>query len=314
MHIKTLGLINIDSKIPNLALMKISAFYKAKGYAVEFYTPFKTYDLTYASKVFSYSEDYKYYPDGTVKGGTGYLDNYAVLPDEIEHICPDYSLYPNMDYSMGFITRGCIRTCNFCIVPKKDGYIKPNADIDEFVRHKNVVCLDNNILASDFGLEQIEKIVSHKLKVDFNQGLDARIIAENPEIAELLSRVKWLKPLRMAMDNMGEAEAVIKATNLLRKYNATPRQYSVYLLVRGNIEDAILRANICKEHNLNPFAQPYLDPHSTGYSVSRDQRDLVSWINQKQFFKKMPWELFKIARHDRNAGVVPDNKRIALIN
>ena len=170
------------------------------------------------------------------------------------------------------------------------------------------------VFASDFGLKQIEKIISRRLKVDFNQGLDARIIAENPDIAKLLSKVKWLKPLRMAMDNMGEAESVIKATELLRRYNTTPRQYSVYLLVRENIEDAILRVNICKEPNLNPFAQPYLDPHSTGYSVSRDQRDLVSWINQKQFFKKMPWELFKIARHDRNEEVVPDNKRIALIN
>lgn len=311
---KTLGLINVDSKIPNLALMKVSAFYKSKGYAVDFYTPFNAYDAVYASKVFTWTPDYGYYPNDIVKGGTGYVGNAAVLQDEIEHTCPDYSLYPDMDYSMGFITRGCIRTCNFCIVPKKEGYIRPNADIDEFVRHKKLVCLDNNILASDFGLKQIEKIIERKIKVDFNQGLDARIIADNPAIAELLSKVKWLKPLRMAMDNMGESELVIKATDLLRKYNTTPKQYSVYLLVRENIKDAILRANICKEHNLNPFAQPYLDPRSTGYSVSREQRDLVSWINQKQFFKKMPWELFKIARHDRNAEVVPDNKRIALIN
>lgn len=311
---KAIGLINVDSKIPNLALMKISAYYKAKGDTVSWFDAFRVYNKVYSSKVFSYTPDYKYYPDGTVKGGTGYIGNNTVLPDEIEHICPDYSLYPDMDYSMGFITRGCIRTCNFCIVPDKEGHIRANADIDEFVRHKNLVCLDNNILASEFGLKQIEKIIERKIKVDFNQGLDARIIAGNPGIAELLSRVKWLKPIRMAMDNMGEVEPVLKATELLRKYNATPKQYSVYLLVRENIEDALLRANICKEYNLSPFAQPYLDPRSTGYLVSRDQRDIVSWINQKQFFKKMPWELFKIARHNRNAGVVPDKKRIALIN
>lgn len=314
MHIKTLGLISVDSKIPNLALMKVSAFYKAKGYTADFYTPFKTYDAVYASKVFTFSQDYDYYPENVVKGGTGYVGNAAVLPDEIEHICPDYSLCPGMDYSMGFITRGCIRTCNFCIVPDKEGYIRPAADIDEFVRHKNLVCLDNNILTSDFGLKQIEKIIEKKIKVDFNQGLDARIIAGNPSIAELLSKVKWLKPLRMAMDNIGEVKPVIKATEMLRKYNTTPKQYSVYLLVRENIEDALLRANICKEYNLSPFAQPYIDPRSTGYLVSRDQRDIVSWINQTRFFKKMPWRLFKIARHNRNAAVVPDSKRIALIN
>jgi hypothetical protein len=293
---KTLGLIDVDSKIPNLALMKVSAFYKTKGYAAEFYTPFKTYDLTYASKVFSYTQDYDYYPaDGTVKGGTGYITNDTVLPDEIEHTCPDYSLY-EIDYSMGFITRGCIRTCNFCIVPKKEGFIRPNADIDEFVRHKNVVCLDNNILASDFGLKQIEKIISRKLKVDFNQGLDARIIAENPEIAKLLSRVKWLKPVRMAMDNMGEAEAVIKATELLRKYNTTPKRYFVYLLVKSDIKDAYERANLCKKYELNPFAQSYLDPKLRYKNITKEQINFCKWVNVKIFFKQVDYYDFKDTR------------------
>jgi hypothetical protein len=296
---KTLGLIDVDSKIPNLALMKISAYYKAKGYEVEFYTPFKLYDLTYASKVFSYTQDYKYYPDGTIKGGTGYTGDYTVLPDEIEHTCPDYSLYPNMDYSMGFITRGCIRTCNFCIVPKKEGFIRPNADIDEFVRHKNVVCLDNNILASDFGLKQIEKIISRKIKVDFNQGLDARIIAENPEIAKLLSKVKWLKPLRMAMDNMGEAESVIKATELLRKYNTTPKRYFVYLLVRNDIKDAYARANLCKKYELNPFAQSYLDAKLRYKNITKEQINFCKWVNVKIFFKAVDYYDFKDTRTSR---------------
>ena len=310
-----IGLINIDSKIPNLALMKISAYHKSKGDIVSWFDMFETYDKVYSSKIFSYTQDFYYYPEGIeiVKGGSGYISNYTVLPDEIEHICPDYSIYTGMDYSMGFITRGCIRTCNFCIVPKKEGYIRANADIDEFLRHKNLVCLDNNILASKHGLKQIEKIIDRKIKVDFNQGLDARIIADNPAIAELLSKVKWLKPVRMAMDNMGEADAVIKATELLRKYKTTPKAYSVYILVRNDIEDALKRVEICRELNLNPFAQPYLNPNSKEYKVSREQRDFISWVNKKAFFKKMPWELFKIARHNKNAGVVPDNNRIALM-
>jgi hypothetical protein len=310
-----IGLINIDSKIPNLALMKISAYHKSKGDIVSWFDMFETYDKVYSSKIFSYTQDFYYYPEGIeiVKGGSGYIGNYTVLPDEIEHICPDYSIYTGMDYSMGFITRGCIRTCNFCIVPKKEGYIRANADIDEFLRHKNLVCLDNNILASKHGLKQIEKIIDRKIKVDFNQGLDARIIADNPAIAELLSKVKWLKPVRMAMDNMGEADAVIKATELLRKYKTTPKAYSVYILVRNDIEDALKRVEICRELNLNPFAQPYLNPNSKEYKVSREQRDFISWVNKKAFFKKMPWELFKIARHNKNAVVVPDKNRVALI-
>ncbi len=312
-----IGLINIDSKIPNLALMKISAYHKAKGDTVSWFDmfTFETCDKVYSSKVFSYSQDYAYYPVGieTVKGGSGYIGNYAVLPDEIEHTCPDYSLYSKMDYSMGFITRGCIRTCNFCIVPKKEGYIRPNADIDEFTRHKNLVCLDNNILASDFGLKQIEKIIDRKIKVDFNQGLDARIIAENPAIAELLSKVKWLKPVRMAMDNIGEADAVIKATEMLRKYKTTPKDYSVYILVKNDINDAIKRVEICRELSLRPFAQPYLNPNSIKYEVSREQKDFVSWVNQRIFFQKMPFELYKIVRHNRNAEVVLNKNRITSI-
>lgn len=292
-----IGLINIDSKIPNLALMKISAYHKAKGDDASWFNAIETFDLVYASKVFSYTPDYDYYPDNVIKGGTGYIGNNTVLPDGIEHTCPDYSLYPAMDYSMGFITRGCIRTCNFCIVPKKEGIIRPNADIDEFTRHKNLVCLDNNVLASDFGLKQIEKIISRKIKVDFNQGLDARIIANNPDIAKLLSRVKWLKPLRMAMDNMGEADAVINATGLLRKYHTTPKRYFIYLLITKNINDAMSRVDICKKLDLMPFAQSYLDPYKNIKSVTEEQIKFCRWVNIRQFFSRVKFQDFRDTRN-----------------
>ncbi len=294
-----IALINIDSKIPNLALMKISAFHKAQGDSVSWFNAFEQYDKVYSSKVFSYSKDYDYYPDDVIKGGSGYISNDTILQDEIEHTCPDYSLYPNMDYSMGFITRGCIRSCNFCIVPKKEGMIRENANIDEFVRHKNLVCLDNNVLASDFGLKQIEKIIDRKIKVDFNQGLDARIIAGNPDITKLLSRVKWLKPLRMAFDNIGESESIIKTVKLLRKYNTKPNKFSCYLLVRNNIEDAKKRVEILNKLNIDIFTQPFLDTQSTGYQVTKEQRDFVSWVNQKKLFKTMTYENYVIKRHNR---------------
>ena len=309
-----IGLINIDSKIPNLALMKISAYHKAKGDTVSWFDMFETYDKVYSSKVFSYSQDYAYYPSGieTVKGGSGFIGNYTVLPDEIEHTCPDYSLYHGMDYSMGFITRGCIRTCNFCIVPKKEGYIRANADIDEFLRHKNLVCLDNNVLASEHGLKQIEKIIERKIKVDFNQGLDARIIAENPAIAELLSRVKWLKPVRMAMDNMGEADAVIKATELLRKYKTTPKRYFIYLLVRENIEDALTRADICKQYDLNPFAQPYLNPALPYKTITKEQINFCKWVNVKIFFKNVEYYKFTDTRTAKKYKEEGENQCLAI--
>jgi hypothetical protein len=95
-----IGLIDVDShKFPNLALMKISAYHKAKGDSVEWCFPLDHYDIVYQSKVFddTYSPDIDWIPmaDKVIKGGTGYgLGD--KLPDEIEHIYPDYSIYPDM--------------------------------------------------------------------------------------------------------------------------------------------------------------------------------------------------------------------------
>jgi radical SAM superfamily enzyme YgiQ (UPF0313 family) len=122
-----IGLIDVDGhNFPNLALMKISAWHKAKGDTVEWCLPIDHYDIVYQSKVFdeTYSPDIEWMPmaDKVIKGGTGYgLDN--KLPDEIEHIYPDYSLYPELtkDTAYGFLTRGCPRGCKFCIVASKEG-------------------------------------------------------------------------------------------------------------------------------------------------------------------------------------------------
>ena len=120
-----IGLIDVDGhNFPNLALMKISAYHKSLGDTVEWCIPMKPYDIVYQSKVFddTYSKDIDYVPiaDKIIKGGTGYgLDN--TLPHEIEHMYPDYSLYPELtkDTVYGFLSRGCPRSCGFCIVSKK---------------------------------------------------------------------------------------------------------------------------------------------------------------------------------------------------
>ena len=131
-----IGLLDVDShNFPNLCLMKISAYHKAKGDEVEMLNGLKHYDRVYASKVFddTYSPDYPYpiYADEVVRGGTGYgMDN--VLPDEIEHTYPDYSLY-GTNKAYGFLTRGCPRGCEFCIVGAKEGLKSVQvADLDEF--------------------------------------------------------------------------------------------------------------------------------------------------------------------------------------
>jgi len=287
-----IGLIDVDGKsnYPNLALMKLSAWHKNKNDSVEFYG-IERCDTVYMSKVFTFTADFNYLimANNVIKGGTGY--DYSVkLPEEIEHTSPDYSLY-NCESAYGFLTRGCIRNCSWCIVPKKEGGIKANADITEFIGNKkSAILMDNNVLASDFGLNQIVKIIDMKIKVDFNQGLDARIIADNPDIAKLLSRVKWFKPLRMACDTLSQMDSIIRATNMLREYGCKPSNYFIYVLVK-DIPDALERVEMLKELNLDPFCQPYrnFENNTIDYEAKRFSR----WVNRKAIFKTVEWSDYK---------------------
>ncbi|BCG54296.1 hypothetical protein AI2BBH_13420 [Alistipes indistinctus] len=156
-----IGLVDVDGRgFPNLALMKLAAWHKARGDTAEMADPTKSYDRVYLSKVFTHSPDCRdEYPCEVVRGGTGYRDYATVLPEEVEHTCPDYSLY-NVREAYGFLTRGCPNRCPWCVVPHKEGGIRPHADIGEFLAgRRRAVLLDNNVLASDWGLAQIEKII-----------------------------------------------------------------------------------------------------------------------------------------------------------
>jgi hypothetical protein len=282
-----IGLLDIDGhNFPNLAIMKISAWHKAQGDHVEFATMFEHYDILYKSKVFTFTPDneYCYQADKIIQGGTGY-DITAKLSDEIDPMCPDYSLY-NCEHAYGFLTRGCIRRCEWCLVPEKEGVISPYMDIQDFIgNHKSAVLMDNNVLASDHGIKQIEKIIELKIKVDFNQGLDARLIDE--PIAKLLSRVKWLKPLRMACDSQSMKEPIKKATQLLRKYNCTPSNYFIYTLVK-EIDESLDRVMFLKNLKLDPFCQPYRD-----FKINKDPdkilKNFCRWVNHKAIFKSCSW-------------------------
>lgn len=219
-----IGLVDMDGRgFPNLALMKLSAWHKAHGDTAEMADPAKSYDRVYMSKVFTHSPDCRdEYPCEVIRGGTGYRDYATVLPEEVEHTCPDYSLY-GAGEAYGFLTRGCPNRCPWCVVPHKEGGIRPHADIEEFLAgRRRAVLLDNNVLASDWGLMQIEKIVRLGIRVDFNQGLDARRIARDPEAAELLARVRWLRYLRMAYDTSALRDDVHRAAELLGRCGIPP--------------------------------------------------------------------------------------------
>ena len=277
------------NKYPNLALMKLSAWHKARGDIVEWFLPLKTwyYDKVYSSKVFTWTPNNPYLPDNTIKGGTGY-GIYQDLPEEIEHICPDYSLYPYIDKSYGFLTRGCVNSCPWCIVPLKEGKIRANADIEEFARHKKVVLMDNNVLAHHHGIAQIEKMARLNLRVDFNQGLDARRV--DAGIAKRLTALKWISEIRFACDTQNQMPHVEKAVNLLREAGNRTRVFC-YCLIRDP-EDALYRLNFLRDLDITAFAQPYRD-FENGIEPTPLQRDIARWANIHRFFKGMTWEQFR---------------------
>ena len=278
-----ISLVDVDSNyFPNLALMKISSWHKAQGDEVGWYDPlFSRPDRIYASKVFSFSADFQDYAAGDpepFRGGTGYDPN-VKLPDEVERMIPNYSLYPDFTAALGFLTRGCIRNCPWCIVPKKEGNLREVDDIERVAAgRKEVVLMDNNFLAADeeFVREQLEKAARLRLKLDFNQGLDARLVM--PENARLLAACRWIRYIRFSCDTIAMIEPIQRAVELVREAGFR-REIFVYMLVT-DIGDAETRLRALIDLNVIPFAQPYRD--FTGDSTpTAEQRKFASFVNVK---------------------------------
>ena len=255
------GLLAVDSQYPNLALMKLSTWHKQQGDTVEWYNPLCRYDKVYMAKVFNFTPDYGYYvhADEVERGGTGY-DLKKTLPRQIDCIRPDYSIYPQIDSrtAYGFLTRGCPNRCRWCIVPKKEGRLKPYMDVDEIAvdGRDNLILMDNNILASDYGLSQIEKIVRRKLRVDFNQGLDARLVTD--DVARLLARVRWIKRIRFGCDTPAQIFHCERAIELIRSCGYRG-EFFLYCILMDFAESYRRISHWRKDKKVLPFAQPYRD-------------------------------------------------------
>lgn len=283
-----IGLLAVDSNYPNLALMKLSVAHKANGDNVDWYNPFDSYDIVYLSKIFSFTDDY---PHPIVnaqlvkRGGTGY-DYTTTLPAEIDSLQPDYSLYPSIDNrtAYGFLTRGCVRHCKWCIVPKKEGFIKPYMEIEQIAVNgrDRVVLMDNNVLAIDYGLEQIEKIVKLGIHVDFNQGLDARLVTE--EVAQLLAKTKWIKRIRLACDTPAQIAECDKAIDRIDKYGYKG-EYLIYCILLDDINECYERVIHWRNRGSRflPFCQPYRDLTKPNF-IPKWQKDMATWANKKQLF------------------------------
>ena len=292
-----IGLLAVDSSYPNLALMKLSTYHKAEGDTVEWYNPFTHYDKVYMAKVFTFTPDYGYYINSycVERGGTGY-DLQKVLLPEIDRMQPDYCLYPQIDQktAYGFLTRGCPNRCRWCIVPKKEGSIVPYMDVEEIAINgrNNLILMDNNVLASDYGLKQIEKIVRMKLKVDFNQGLDARLVTD--DIARLLAKVKWIKRIRFGCDTPGQIAECERATSLLDKYGYKG-EYFFYCILLDDFKESFNRVNHWRNKGgrFLPHAQPYRDLNNTRQVIPQWQKDLAGWADKKRIFRTCEFKNFE---------------------
>lgn len=290
-----IGIHEYKTNFPNLALMKLSAWHKTQGHNVSWFMPLMRYDIVYSSKVFSWMPKDDYLPSSTICGGTGYNIK-TKLPGRIEHIMPDYSLYPQFNASLGFTTRGCIRNCSWCIVPQKEGAIHAHAEIEEFLRPqcKDVILMDNNILAHDHGVRQLEKTIKLNLRIDCNQGLDARLIADSIYLAMLLSRVHWIKFIRLACDKKSQMSAIEKTVKLIRNYSSKQCRFFCYVLVK-DVEDALERVEFLRGLKVDPFAQPYRDLQANK-EPSKESRNFARWVNHKAIFKSVKWNEYKQKR------------------
>jgi hypothetical protein len=280
-----IGLIDIDSTLPNIALMKISNYYKSKGCHVEFIKEGKKYDKIYASSIFTRSKDkcqklINYYGDLIEIGGTGW-DIKKELPEEIDRMKPDYNLYTVEDIAprikgistkqrkidkaaeivnagMGFTSRGCIRNCGFCFVPAKEGKFRQATEIKDLINPKsNVLILhDNNLTADPFCVDKLREIKDRGLTVDINQGCDVRLMTD--EIAKALSEVKHLRSIHYAWDLMGFEEQVLNGIDILSKYIKNYK-HMCFMLTGYNtsFEEDMYRFRKLNELGIRPYVMRY---------------------------------------------------------
>lgn len=292
-----IGLIDVDGKLPNIALMKLSRWHKQRGDHVEFCNYIDHYDVVYKSKIFTFTPDDNYVlnADKVEKGGTGY-DLRKTLPHEVDMLQPDYSLYPNIDgkTAYGFLTRGCPNHCKWCVVPQKEGGIRPYMDVDEIAieGRTNLVLFDNNILACDYGIEQVEKIISRGYRVDFNQALDARLVT--PETAKLLAKVKWIKRIRFGCDTTAGIQQCEKAISLIDSFGYKG-EYFLYCILNDFME-SFNRIDYWKRkgvHRYIPHAQPYRDFNNPRQVIPQWQKDLARWTDRKELFQSIEFADFE---------------------
>jgi len=277
-------IVQLDGPMMNLALSKIARHHVNKGDAVSFEEP--NPEIIYYGAIFDWTV--KKWRHQSVLGNAkvvvgGYPFNDDQLPAEVDALMPLYDLW-GTDYSLGYTSRGCIRKCGFCIVPKKEGAIRDYQLVSQFhdPRHKKVVLLDNNFFASPKWRENLAYINDNSLKVNFNQGLDLRVLTD--EMAELLADTKSEghefagRHYYFAWDEVREEFAIRKGLERLLKAGIKAENITVYVLTQYNstwTHDRHRCEVLWNEYKVHPFVMKF-----NGRKDDPLQNALAWWANR----------------------------------
>lgn len=292
-----IGLYDLDSKIPNLALMRISAWHKAQGHETELYLPIlhETYDKVYCSSIFDFS-DKSYIQEDMIIGGTG-IDLTTVLPPEIDQMNPDYDLY-GYEHNIGFAMRGCRFKCGFCVVPRKEGKAHSKSTIRNLITNKSnsdfLMLLDNDFFGNPNWKDCIEEIKDMNLRVNFNQGLNIRILSEKQ--AQALASVHFTnmsgnhKQVTFAWDQIEDEKTIMRGFKRCVEAGIKPYQMQFYVLIGYNSteEQDLHRVMTIKSLGADPYVMPF-------NKKNKRQMRFTRWCNHRAIFNTVEWKDYKKA-------------------
>lgn len=289
-----IALYDVDSKFPNLALMKLAQFHKNQGDIVESFFPLAmaSYDKIYASKVFDFSEGIYLDPERMEIGGTG-VDLTKALSPEIESLRPDYSLYPHFEGNLGFTMRGCRFRCDFCVVPRKEGQPYSTHTIADLMVQDSdfLILLDNDPFGNPDWPDRFAEIRSRNLRVNFSQGINIRIITE--EQADALSSVRFTNSsgkyhqATFAWDRPRDERLILRGIERCKEAGIKPWQMQFFILIGfdSTHEENLHRVQMILDKGSDPYVMPY-DKHDLYQSA------FARWVNRR-LCKTVPWKDYR---------------------
>lgn len=314
-------LLQLDGKLPNVALMRIAAHHRAAGDEIELRHAatvravqpelYDVHDMVYASLIFERTRPVaaalqKQRPDAFI-GGTGWdltttLEGLGIGTEQ------DYSIYPRYSKSIGFLQRGCRLKCGFCVVPKREGAIRHEQTVSELWRGdphpKHLVVLDNDFFGNPDWRERIAEIKEGGYRINFNQGINARFLDE--ETAAAIASVPFYdenmrqRRIYTAWDNKKDEKRLFAGLQHLVNAGIRPAQIMVYILVGywpGEDHEARdERRRKIREFGADPYPMPYVrTPECVAF-----QRWVIG-----HYDKKIPWEKWWAAKGEpRKLGPV----------